>query len=684
MAVLEKIRVKLGILISILIAVALLSFIIDPNTLGSTLQNMSKENNVGSIGGKQISYREYFTKVEENTQLMKALGQDVNKEAAVEQLRNMTWNQLFNEMAFLPKIEDAGFAVSEGEMASLFVGENPSPVVAQQAIFAGEDGVFSPEAVKNFEQQMSMDESGVSQKYWEYLKGQVYDNQMFGKYYSALRGSNVLNKSQVARAIAENNTTRDIDFVVVPINFGMDSSINVTSAEVQEFYKARKKQFTQPANRDIEYVMYEVVPSDADIDATKEAFDALYEEFATTENISNFIALNSDKRLDGIFYSKEELAKVNPKFADYAFGSAAQVSDVDTTDANFAAARVVARRNMPDSVNVAFFVAPDKAVADSVCNAAKNGGDVAELANGGWLTTADLVGETADVFGQAFDMKPGDARVVTVKQTGANLVLKVSEMTKPKEKVQIAVLQKNINPSDDTYRDYLMKATELADTSDGDYEKFSAAVKEQGLPVIPMSRLSQETKAIGVVDNARQVVHWIFDKKTKEGSVSDVITVDNKYYFVTAVTKVRKEGQVALNDVKEQILLQLINEKKVAKLAADVKEKISGGESLEAVAEKLGTTVTHRDGVAFGPMNMSLDPVLVGAVASAAEGEVVGPVEGAAGIYYFRVNSTDNGEFYTEADAESQYVQKASYALQALPSIVAEEADVKDNRAKFY
>ena len=73
MAVLEKIRVKLGILISILIAVALLSFIIDPNTLGSTLQSISKENNVGQMNGKPISYREYFTAVEQNTALMQAL-----------------------------------------------------------------------------------------------------------------------------------------------------------------------------------------------------------------------------------------------------------------------------------------------------------------------------------------------------------------------------------------------------------------------------------------------------------------------------------------------------------------------------------------------------------------------------------------------------------------------------------
>ena len=47
MAVLEKIRVKFGILITVLVALALLSFIIDPQTLQSAFQMMSSDNKVG-------------------------------------------------------------------------------------------------------------------------------------------------------------------------------------------------------------------------------------------------------------------------------------------------------------------------------------------------------------------------------------------------------------------------------------------------------------------------------------------------------------------------------------------------------------------------------------------------------------------------------------------------------------
>ena len=67
MAVLETIRVKFGVVITVLIAVALLSFIIDPTTLQSVSSSMSSKYDVGEIDGKSISYTDYQSDVEKFT-----------------------------------------------------------------------------------------------------------------------------------------------------------------------------------------------------------------------------------------------------------------------------------------------------------------------------------------------------------------------------------------------------------------------------------------------------------------------------------------------------------------------------------------------------------------------------------------------------------------------------------------
>ena len=686
MAVLEKIRVKLGILISILIAVALLSFIIDPNTLGSTLQSMSKENNVGSMGGKSISYREYYTALEQNTSLMNALtGGNSNTEESQRQLREMTWNQFYNQKVFFPKIKKAGFSVEDAEMVELLQGENPSPVISQQTMFRGEDGQFSPEAVKTFVAQMDLDESGLPRRYWDYLKEQVYAQQMYNKYYSAVRNSDIMNASQLNRAVNEGNLTKDVDWFMVPINFGVDSTIKITSAEVTKYYNDRKEQYRQWANRDIEYVVFEVEPSAEDIEETKAVFDDLYNQFAVAENLKNFVALNSDRRWDDNFYSKDELAST-PAIADFAFGGTGAISPVDSTAEAFTAVRVAERKRMPDQVQFAYSLFPmdKRASADSLLAEVKKNGGSDDLMPTAKMSMKDMAANGMDVFAEAFDMRPGETRLIEIDQYQMLAVLKLVDASELKDKVKLAILRKNINPSDNTYRDYNMKAADLADRSDNDYAKFAAIVKEEGLPVVPMQHVTYDTKRIGDCDNARQVVHWVFDRKTKEGSVSDVITVDNKYYFVAAVTKVRKEGRIPLEEVKDDILTQLINDKKVEKVAEEAKAKISGGESLDALAEKFNTTVNHKEGMSFGALDMSVEPSFAGAVASAPEGEVVGPVKGQIGVYFFQVAKAEDGEFFSETDALNRSAQKGYSVIQQLPEIIKQEAEVKDYRGKFY
>ena len=67
MAVLQKIRVKFGLAISIIIALALLSFIIDPSTLESALHSMSSKYDVGQIAGKSVSYTDFQENVDKFT-----------------------------------------------------------------------------------------------------------------------------------------------------------------------------------------------------------------------------------------------------------------------------------------------------------------------------------------------------------------------------------------------------------------------------------------------------------------------------------------------------------------------------------------------------------------------------------------------------------------------------------------
>ena len=685
MAVLEKIRVKFGILITVLVALALLSFILDPQTLRSAADRFSSDNKVGSMNGKSISYREYYEQLNNMTELAKLMGQNPSSEEQQAQLRDAAWHSIYENEVFIPKATAAGLYVGEDEMIDLTQGSNISPVLMQQPMFLDANGNFSREALVSFVQSIDADQSGSYSAYWSFLEESVYREQLLAKYASLVQNSDFLTDLEKGRLVAEGNVTADVDFVFVPVSFLQDSTVTVSDEEIRSYYNEHKEGFRQPDNRDIEYVMWEVVPSDFDLSDARAEFDELYKDFATDDNLKAFVTLHSDSKWNPYYYTEDQLA-ANPEFQETAFHAPmGTVSPVVTENNTIGAVRVTDVRNMADSAHVFYkvFAIDKEQEADEFLAQQSRRVEESEFTEMGWLTQEIILSNGLADFYPVFDT---DRRVIKVKSTAnqAVFVLYVPEKTRPVKKVQLATLLKNVLPSDETYRDFQMKAVEFADACDGKYEKFQKLALEQNLPVIPINNMVQSNRRIGPADNAREVVSWVFDKKTKAGDVSDLKIVDNKYYFVTAVTKTRKEGYVDVKEVASQIKTILSARKSVEKKKAEVEKQIAGLTDLEQIAETLGTTVSHYPGLSFASSQLNqTDPALSGAVAVADEGKI-GVVGGNLGVYVYDVTARNTGTFFSEADAQTQLARNASYHNSILQSVIANEAEIKDNRARFF
>ena len=686
MAVLEKIRVKFGILITVLVALALLSFILDPQTLRSAADRFSSDNKVGSMNGKSVSYKTFYEQYNTYNEIAKMMGQDLSSDEAQTKLRNAAWQSIFENEVFIPKAGAAGLSVGEDEMLDLTQGGDISPVLLQQGIFNDQNGAFSREALVNFVQAIDADETGQYGSLWSFLEENIYRERLFSKYTSLLEKSEFLTDLEKSRLLAESNVTSDVDYVFTPIAYA-DTTVSVTSDEIRKYYKDHKEQYKQPANRDIEYVMWELEPSAQDFADAKEEFDALLEEFKVAENPKDFVTIHSGAaRKFTPYYFTEEQLSVTPEFAETAFHQpVGTLSPTVTEDNAYVAMRVNDVRMMADSAHVYYKTYPlsQEADADAFIAAQLRKPDVSEFTELGWATQDGLMSNNMNDLNGVFD---NPQKIFKVKPAGSQafFVLYVPERTKLQKKVQIATLYKLVTPGEDTQRDLMMKAVEFADACDGKLANFEKLVREQDLPVIPINNMVQENRRIGPADNAREVVSWIFDKKTKAGDVSDLKIVDSKYYFVTAVTKARKEGYMDIQEAAPQIQTLLSAKKSVDKKLEEVRAQIAGMTSLEQVAEALGTTVSHAPGISFGSSQYGQnDPIFIGAVAAAPEGTIES-VGGQIGVYVFQVMERNTGTFFSDADAATRTARNATYHNNILQRVIANEADIKDNRARFF
>ena len=637
MAALETIRVKFGVLITVLIAVALLSFIIDPNTLQSVSSSMSSKYDVGEIDGKAISYVDFQADVDKYSAINEIMsGSTAKDEQMHAAIRETAWQALVDKYLFVKNANKGGIYVGKEEMSDIIAGNIESPVFTQNPMFFDENGVFSTAKVREFLDYMETDQTGRLQLYWNYLVETAKTQEYYTKYMSLFTQADFANALMLTNEVADANNTFNVEFVMVPFGYAKDSTVVVSDSEIKAYYNAHKKFFKQQASRDIEYVVFEVVPSADDIAAANQAVADVYEQFATTDNMKAFLLANSDRQYDNRWYKAGELNSVAKVVNDYAFGDKASVSEVLTSGKTFYAVRVMEEAMVPESLYVKY--AP--ANSDDVDSAL-------EAAEPIWIT------QTA-----------GFEDVMTAKK-------------------RVAVLEKAAIAGKETVNSYYSKANTFATKTAGKYENFKKACEEENVYAHPVNKMLESANRLGAIDNTKEVTRWAFD--AKKGAASNIITVDNNYFIIAALKGIHEEGYTPVEEAARTIETTLYSQKLGDKKALEVAEKIEGLTSMEAIAEALGTTVSTKDGVAFGSDNVrALDPTFVGAASVAETGKIYGPVAGGIGVYVYKVTDRETGAFFTEDDAKARDAQMVQYTTQMVLPVMMDDADVKDNRARFY
>ena len=654
MAILETIRVKFGILISVLIAVALLSFIIDPSTLQS-VSSMSSKYDVGEIDGKSISYTDFQAEIEKITAISEMNGSPVQGEEALAMVRQQAWQQFINDYLFIPSAKAAGFNVGEEEMYQLLSGEMLSGILMQ--MFQGQ---LDKELLMDIEAQVEADETGRMKLFWDNLLETVYSEQFYAKYQSLFAKSSFNNALAVAEQIKGNNTTFDVDFVVVPFIFAQDSTIVVSDKEIKDYYNAHKDNFKQIASRDIEYIVIDIVPSADDVTAANNAIAAVYDEFVAAENMKTFLLSKSERQLEKRWYKEGDLKALSAEVdAFVAAGRTGDVSPIFQNGNSFYAVKIMETAQVPEQVQVKYTQAGVEGAEEALAAAGAE-----------WISQMDGFEDL---------MTTPKGQTVTIN----GILFQVVDTKDVVAKKRVAILEKTAQPSDATRSACYAKANSVASKAGGKYEGFKKAVEEDGLYAHPYNRMPESASRLGSVEHAKEVTRWAFEAKV--GQVSGIISIDNKYYVVATLKGIHKEGYAPVEEVAARIQPVLYQEKAAAKKTAEVTEKINGLTDLAAVAEALGTTVSSKEDVTFASFTSTgLDNKFIGAASVAEVGALNGPLQGNTGVYVYVVTDRSEGAFFTEDDAALREQQMSYSALQMLLPVMMDEAEVKDNTARFY
>lgn len=676
MATLEKIRSHGALLVSI-IAFAMFAFIIgDFLSSGSTYFNRRKEN-VGEIEGNKIHYTEYEAAKNqiENFNKMES-GRTSFDEDEQANMRNQAWQMMVVDYAMQAQAEKIGMTVTSEELGDICYGNHISPFVSARRMFAGQDGQFNRQQLMSFMHLINMDAEEAQENgypyavieqykdYWKYIEKVARISLLQNKYMSLMGHLVTANKLEAKYAYEANQTLSNVEFVGKPYFAVADSLVNVTPKQLSKLtaalYQENKKQYKQEPNRGIQYVAYDIVPSEADFEKEHQRLVDLSEEFATTEDVMTVVNVNSDVQYAGQNLSEQQV----PEFLrEFAFGKEAKAGNVtevefDAASNTYYIARLMeAGYSAVDSVRLA--IVPEE-------------GDEQEV---GWVSE-NMVPE--EVFAKSLAGKVGSTFAIPMGDK--EQTIKILEKSAATPKVKLAILARQVTASSATYATIYNQAKQFV-IANSKEEAFVEAAKEAGMQVYTASNLLKVSDKVAGLKSSRPIVRWAFE--AKKGEVSDVFECGNQF-IVAALSEIHDGEYRDQADVEMELRMEAMKNEKAKYLAAQLKDV----KTLEEAAKLWGEEIHSAEGINFSSYSFGAagpEAALIGAAVALNAGETSAPIQAEQGVYMVRVTEkTANETEYNEQAMIQQMNMRTGYMLQyQLSNSLIENAQITDNRANF-
>jgi hypothetical protein len=292
MAAIGKIRQHYGILV-IIIGLALLAFVLG-DLFKST--NKRRQTDVAVVNGEKITYQDYANKAEQNLQYQKRMYGNLTNDQTFN-IRQQTLDQMIREIIMKDQYKALGIGVSKDELTDNFIGEKPNQYVADN--FKDQNGKFDRDGLINYINDVESGRYGAEvREQWDNFVDAIEEDVLNKKYESLLKHGFYLPKKLADRYNDNKNIKRNADVYAVRYISIPDSTVVVTEQDNKKYYETYKTKYPTDAMRGIDYVVFDVKPSEADRDYAKAYVADRINDFAQIDNVASFITNNSDTPYD--------------------------------------------------------------------------------------------------------------------------------------------------------------------------------------------------------------------------------------------------------------------------------------------------------------------------------------------------------------------------------------------------
>ncbi len=716
MAALGTIR-KRGVILVCIISFGLFAFIAEEAFRSCDSAKNNERQQIGEVFGEKISVQEFQKLVDEYTEVIKMQqGQDNLPEEQMNQVKDMVWNSYIQNKIVAHEAEKLGLTVTDAELQDILkTGTNP--MLAQTPFVNQQTGRFDVSALQKFladykaqkanpsANAQMMDQYTKIYNYWSFIEKTLRQQTLAQKYQSLLAHCFLSNPVEAKMAFKEENEESKIQLAAFPYSDIQDDKVKVVESDLKAKYDEMKARFKQPVeSRDIKFVDIQVEASQADRAALNKEFAGYHTQLAAAADPTEVVRKSaSTVAYLGIPVGKDAFPSDIAATLDSMAVGATTAVKANKADNTLNIVKLVSKQQLPDSIQyrviqvAAASVAEAKTKADSIQGAISGGADFEAIAKKygqtgeeAWMTTRQYeFAQSMDKDNKAFinALNTQAVNATSQLQLGQGyVILQVCDRKAMIEKYTAAVIKKNIDFSQDTYRTAYNKFSSFVSANQTADEIVKNAAKS-GYKVQDLKDITTATHYVANIHSTREALKWIFE--AKEGSVSPMYECgNNDHLLVVVLDKINRIGFRGLDDpqVKEMVKAEVIKDKKAEMIEA----KLNGVKNIAAAKSK-GAKVSEVNQITFAaPVFVASagasEPALSGAVSATKKGAFSAhPVKGNAGVYLFLVTNKSNRPVKFNEKAQEQKCRQKSmqYAGNFMNELYL-NANVVDNRYLFF
>ena len=657
-------------------------FVVDPQTLFGG--GSRGEQPIGEIFGEQImdSDWKYDNRVEVASYNYRGqkqqYGQDpILTEQESEQIKNQVWSQMILDTLYGVELEKLGLAVSPGELnESLLYGMKPATFLQSQFSYGTMNPQTGQEENKVFVRDslikrlnLLINGSNLENKQQlKNLEDQLTKERISEKYIGMVKYGLTGTTEDANRNYAETGTSASVRYIYKGFASVPDSVINITEEELKAYYdehRSEKKWKQEVEMRSFNYVTFDVLPSNRDMNAAIARLDKDKGSFQTSQNDSMLVTNNSYSYNNGTSNISQVLPNGPYEGGDYPIETDNQILSASQGDVVgpftngqevlMVKIRETGTREEVTAKNI--FISTNgmdnkvklkkRKTLDSLFRIIKlDTSKFSELAS---IYSDDIVSKYNNAKHDWFPKgkihantkfesfcfeKPIGSFEIVETENGLHIVQLLGRETR--EFQLIAICDTKVTASkatSDSIYDAIGSPLYYSIKENG-YEN---AIEEAGLISMEAKNVRIDYPQMGTLPKSMSILKWAFNSEIGATMEAELIEGNTKY-VVAYLTEAIHEGDPEFESVKSMMKPEVLKEKK----AEYISNELAGSISLEDAATKIGETLAQAEltlSMNSFPAVPDNNPGVIGEVFALNKDELSGIIVGDNGVYLAVVES---------------------------------------------